>query len=282
MAKKKQSKKNGYKQLSQVSITTLWVLVVGVILYGLAQHFWSKVQASENSEYSQALSANELLRVVVPDSIDNQEIEYMAYNCNFNSKLHIPNCVIYELTAQELEGEVPRVNNFRCDENVDGCPEPSDYTNSGYDRGHMAPAADFHWDIQAMRESFYMTNICPQDHNLNSKAWNKLEQKVRNWAARDSSLIVATGPILSKGMKKLKSGVAVPEKFFKVILAPKRQPMRAIAFIMPNKKCDTNLVGYSCTVDEVEKLTGLDFFSALPDDIEESVESQTSYNQWNH
>ena len=258
-----------------------WVAVIIVLLFGLGRLFWDKLQAAETSGNHDAIAANRLQKVIIPDSVPNQTVEYMAYLCYFNPKLHIPNCVAYELTADEIDGNVPRVNNFKCDNNVEGCPDPTWYTGSGYDRGHMAPAADFHWSEQAMRESFLMTNVCPQDHYVNSHAWNSLEQKVRNWAARDSSLIIVTGPILSKNMPTLKKGVAVPQHFFKVILAHKASPMRAIAFIMPNKKCDSNLVSYAVTVDEVESRSGLDFFSDLPDDIENDIESQFSYQRWN-
>ena len=116
---------------------------------------------------------NGLLDVKAPESIDEQFVIYKGFNVSFNTKHRIPNYVVYELTNTEVEGEEARAKSFRRDENVDNCPEPYDYTRSGYDRGHMAPAADMKWDNEAMRESFYMTNICPQKHALNGGGWKR-------------------------------------------------------------------------------------------------------------
>ena len=126
-----------------------------------------------------------------------------------------------------------------------------------------------------------MTNICPQKAALNSGGWNKLEDKVRDWARRDSAIVVATGPVLSAGMKTIgESRVAVPEHFYKVVFAPYATPRRAIAFLYPNGSSKGAISKYAVTVDEVERLTGIDFFSALDDDEEAEVESRINLLQW--
>ena len=174
--------------------------------------------------------------------------------------------------------------NFLEDPNLEGSATHYDYTYSGYDRGHMVPAGDMKWNEQAMQECFYMTNIIPQKKALNSGAWNKLEQKIRNWAERDSALIVLTGPIVKPEDLANTIGdinVVVPGNIFKVVLAPYVTPMRAIAFIYPNEKAKGGLDKHVVSVDAVEEATGMDFFSVLPDDVETVIESTSDLNQWN-
>lgn len=225
---------------------------------------------------------DQLMEVVVPDALCQQMVEYVGFNVSFNADLHIPNYVVYELTRSEVQGEEPRSNKFLCDESVKGCPTTTDYTGSGYNRGHMAPAADMKWSKQAMKESFYLTNICPQNHSLNSGGWKRLEEKVRDWADRDSAIIVISGPLLDGPVNRLASGVAVPTGFFKVVLAPYASPVRAIAFVYKNEGGQKKVELQATSVDEVEQRTGFDFFSALPDDIETEIEKSSNYSEWNN
>lgn len=228
------------------------------------------------------LCATELERVVTNPTLAQEMVKYTGMTISFNPELHLPNWVAYELTAEEADGSEPRAKNFAVDINVDGCATPYDYRNTGFDRGHMAPAADMKWSADAMRESFYMTNITPQDHKLNSGAWSKLEDKCRQRARRDSAIIIISGPVLTDPIEMHigASGVAVPSRFFKVILSPYADPPVAIGFIMPNGYVEGGMQACAVSVDEVEAITGHDFFSALPDDIETQVESQVNFNRW--
>lgn len=226
--------------------------------------------------------SEKLMRISSPATMEEQIVEYSGFTVSFNPGLRIPNYVVYELTRNETEGDVARASSFDRDTEVEGCPEQSDYTRSGYDRGHMAPAADMKWDYDAMHESFYMTNICPQNHSLNGGGWKRLEEKIRDWAERDSALIVVTGPITEPGHKTLKSGVAVPQKFFKAILAPYAKPVRGIAFIYRNEGGQKVIERQMVSIDSVESATGLDLFYELPDDIENRIEKSSDYNEWNN
>lgn len=208
-------------------------------------------------------------------------LNYTGMTISFNPGLHIPNWVSWELTRDEAAGEEPRADKFSRDYDVAGCADPSDYRNSGYDRGHMAPAADMKWDALAMKESFYMTNVCPQAKSLNTGAWKKLEEKCRQWAVRDSALVIVCGPVPSAPREYIGDNrVAVPERFFKVILAPYANPPRGIGFIMPNSRVEGGMQRAAVSIDEVERLTGHDFFSELPDSIEAAVESDCRFNYW--
>lgn len=227
--------------------------------------------------------ASQLLSVVVPDDVPQQMVKYEGMNVNFNKVLHLPNYVAWELTSDETHGDNPRYNKFMCDADVEGCPDTWDYNYSGYDRGHMAPAGDMKWSGEAMRQTFYMTNICPQAKALNTGAWNRLESNCRKWAQRDSALVIICGPVISDKIDEYigDNRVAVPKRFFKVILAPFAHPMRGIGFIMPNDRVEGGMQAAAMSIDSVEAVTGYDFFYTLDDDIKADVESQCDFHKWN-
>ena len=167
------------------------------------------------------------------------------------------------------------------DPGVKGCPEPVDYAGSGFDRGHLVPAADLKWSDAAMHQSFLLTNVCPMHKALNEGGWAKLEEKVREWTARDSALVVFTGPVVCDSDTALAGGkVTVPGCFYKVVLAPCVRPMRAIAFIYPNGHSGGRLSQYAVSIDEVERLTGLDFFPYLPDEEQQRLEAPVHLDAW--
>lgn len=225
---------------------------------------------------------SDLTYVVMSDTIPSQIVEYEGYRVSFNSELHIPNWAVWELTGEEAQGDEPRYNKFWEDDAVKGCASPDDYKYSGYDRGHMAPAGDMKWNDEAMRHSFSMANICPQAKQLNTGAWNKLESKCRQRAKADSVVVIVCGPVPSPSVIAHigTTGVAVPEAFFKVVLSPFTDPPRGIGFIMPNHKVKGGMQACAMSIDEVEAITGYDFFSALPDDIETQVESTANFHRW--
>lgn len=228
------------------------------------------------------INGNELEHVVTNPALSQVMVQYTGMTVSYNPDLHLPNWVAYELTADEADGSEPRYNTFRADPDVPGCATPDDYRNTGFDRGHIAPAADMKWSPEAMRESFLMTNITPQDGRLNRGAWSKLEEKCRQRARRDSAVIIIAGPVLTDtiDMHIGATGVAVPRRFFKVILSPTATPPVAIGFIMPNSYVEGGMQQCAVSVDSVESVTGHDFFSALPDDIEAAVESTHNFTRW--
>ena len=212
-----------------------------------------------------------------------QIIEHIGYTVSYNPTWLVPNWVAYELTAVETGGEQERSNHFKPDPLVEGDPVvTSDYSKSGYDRGHMAPAADMKWSEQAMRESFYMTNMCPQLHNLNAGDWKDLEELARSWAQQYGNIYIACGPIVEAEYPTIGKThtIAVPAAFYKVFLRQTNKGWTSIGFIMPNKAGNRPLMTYMLTVDEVEAQTGLDFFYNLPDSIEAQVESDYNIADW--
>jgi endonuclease G len=212
-----------------------------------------------------------------------QHLVYEGYEAVLNEKMRIPEWVAYELTDQEVSGTNERSNHFRTDPNFNGAQaDDNDYRNSGWDRGHMAPAADMKLTEQMMRESFYFTNICPQNHNLNSGDWKALEELVRDCANKYSRIYVTCGPIVTDNSLGTigANQVTVPNAFYKVLLVQTAFGYESIGFIMENKAGHKRLSTYALTVDEVESRTGLDFFPALPDDVESRTESTYSLSVW--
>ena len=218
----------------------------------------------------------------VPDDTKEQIVEYEGFRVSFNEDNKTPNWVAWELLGSESDGVEKRYDKFWQDENVRGCPTTKDYSNSGYDRGHMCPAADQKWSPQAMIDCFSLANMVPQDHSLNAGAWATLEKKERLWAQRDSAIVIIAGPIYEQADTRRigNAGVRVPSAFFKVIVAPYLDEPRGIGFIYPNMSSPGNMKDYSMPIDEVEKITGIDFFYNLQDDIEERIEYVASFKEW--
>lgn len=216
-------------------------------------------------------------------TVPEQILQRTGYTVSYNSETKLPNWVAWCLTADRLQGEGKRSNcKFHEDEQV---PAPRathwDYVRSGYDRGHMCPAGDNKWSVQAMEESFLLTNACPQAPSLNRGDWNEMEQACRKWAKRYGSLYIVCGPILYKGKHKTigDDKVVVPEAFFKVVLCMGDTP-KAIGFIYKNGDGNRPKGDYANTIDEVERITGIDFFPSLPDEIENKVEAECNLDDW--
>lgn len=210
-------------------------------------------------------------------------VEHMGYTTSYNSRTLVPNWVAYELTREETEGCLKRTDAFMPDPAIKG-PQASvnDYKNSGYDRGHMAPAADMKWHTQAMQECFYLSNMCPQNHELNAQAWEKVEKMARRIAKQYGTVYIVCGPIFySDKYETIGSNkVAVPDAFFKAMLIPYNGSYSSIGFIMHNGPSYSPMKEYACTVDEIEELTGMDMFFQLDDEEECEIESTVTWKLW--
>lgn len=256
------------------------VLAIGIVFVRLLGQ--NKEIVYEEQQNYHKLQCEKLEIPLFTEERTSQVIEHLGFTLSYNVDWRISNWVAYELTAEECEGEVPRAKHFKPDPMVRGiCPETGDYSNSGYDRGHMAPAADMKWSEQAMRESFYLSNICPQNQNLNRGDWNDLEEKVRWWAHKWGKVYVVCGPVVSENCSVIGScDIAVPDAFFKVVLAQVKGNWQAIGFYFENIAGSKPLRTYAKTIDEIEKIVQLDFFSQLEDEVESKIESQLNLNAW--
>ena len=239
-----------------------------------------KSQASEKKGNKRLLEMPGKLKGV-PERI----ISHYAYTLSFNREHNQPNWVAWELTERETTGNIQRSNDFLPDPMV---PEPhrvttEDYKRSGYDRGHMAPAADMKWNGKAMTECFYMSNMCPQHGSLNSGPWSTLEKACRRWAQQEGSVYIACGPVF-KGNKQKKIGqnikITVPDGFFKVVLSMKPGKEKAIGFYYNNSAGKQPMDKTATSVDQIEEMTGIDFFVNIPDKLEERIEATYSLKAW--
>lgn len=153
------------------------------------------------------------------------------------------------------------------------------YKKSGYDKGHLCPAGDRKETLDEYNETFFTSNISPQEHNFNSGIWNRLEDKVRYWATKNNGLYVVTGGVLNDNLKTIgKEKVSVPNYFYKVLLS--KEGTKMIGFLVPHKNSDKPLYEFVVSVDEIEKMTGIDFYPNLPDEIENKLESKSDYKDW--
>lgn len=215
------------------------------------------------------------------NGVPEQILKRKSYITSYNKDTKIPNWVAWHLTSGHTRGNLQRHDNlFHEDMDVTtGRVTDDDYYNSGYDRGHMCPAGDNKWDQKAMNETFLFTNICPQIHALNEGPWNDLEMACRRWAQKYGDIYIVCGPLLSEGLHRTigKRRVVVPERFFKVILCMQDKP-KAIGFIYDNNSRNSNkMFSHATTIDEIERLTGIDFFPSLEDKIENVVEAERGY-----
>ncbi len=205
-----------------------------------------------------------------------------SYTVSYNPTRMQPNWVAWHLTGEHTTGEVSRSVRFSEDTSV---PAPrasnADYAGSGWSRGHICPAGDNKWDSTAMAETFMLTNICPQHPRLNNGLWNAIELDCRRWARRYGDIYIVGGPVFlrqehdSIGAHR----IPVPEAFFKVVLCLTGKA-KAIGFVCLNTGDNIRKDLYVRTVDEVERITGMDFFPTLPDTLERRVEASASLTEW--
>ena len=198
----------------------------------------------------------------------------------------------YELTREETYGKYDRANCF--DEDpivVTQSAHPYEYRNSGYTKGHLAPAADMKFNATAMEECFYMSNMSPQTSQFNAGIWNDLEMQVRYWAQKFSTVYVVTGPILNSSTpKKMKyvnnrgieeqSNITIPESFYKIVYDFSMKGKEKMIGFVISQDDHGDFFDYAVSVDEIEELTGIDFFHNLPKASQAELESQINLSAW--
>ena len=214
--------------------------------------------------------------------VSEQIIKKKSYIASYNKDTKIANWVAWHLTSEHTEGSIGRGNMFHEDEEV---PSPKatveDYKGSGWSRGHMCPAGDNKWDAEAMYQSFSLINVCPQNASLNSGLWNSLEIDCRNWAKRFHDIYIICGPVFFQQNHEVIgfNEIYVPEAFFKVVLCLNGKP-KGLGVIVKNPAGNKKKDIYYNSIDQVERITGMDFFPLLSDDVEDEVESNLDMDMW--
>lgn len=203
-----------------------------------------------------------------------------AYTCSYNPATRQPNYVSWILTPQKTKGTVQRERQFSEDPDLATTQRSTldDYYHSGYDRGHMCPAADCKWSREAMKQSFYLSNICPQSGSLNGGDWQVLEKACRNWtSSRGDTLYIISGPIFDNpSPRRLNKRVPVPDRFFKTIVCLNQGREYGVGFIYTNNSTDQPMDDCACTIDKIEEITGYDLYSNLPKKQQRELEAQAA------
>ncbi|MGL4331510.1 MAG: DNA/RNA non-specific endonuclease [Bacteroidales bacterium] len=282
VVKRKGTKPRGKKKKSFWDGYKLSFLVLSILLFIALSYLKSQSSKTETVSYDNNYEEWALPEPTL-ESYSEQIISRKGYTVSYNSDYCNPNWVAYVLERGELKApKTKRSDKFVKDPAVNlsqGGNE--DYRRSGYDRGHLAPAADMSWSPGTMSESFYFSNMSPQVPSFNRGIWKDLEEQVRKWADKESILLVATGPVLENGLKRIgPNGVAVPKYFYKVIIDPTGDDKKGIGFVISNKASKKKLQSYAVSIDSVERLTGINFFETMPDQLEETLEEQHDTGAW--
>lgn len=245
-----------------------------ILSYQLQKDIFNDIEKSK-IKYIQKLIDSVGVAAPVPNEI---LVKHLAYTSSYNPMHRVPNYVVHVIPKDILYGNITRTNDFRQDPFIkQNMSDSVDYWNSGFDRGHMAASADFKWNRKAMSESYYYSNIIPQNKELNQGAWNKLEMQVREWAIDNTELVVVTGPVLKSELPKIPQGsfkVSIPEYLYKIVVDYYPPTYKAIAFFYPNKNVPYEIDKHVVSIDSIERLTGIDFFPKLEDDIENKLEAE--------
>jgi len=225
---------------------------------------------------------------IVRQGVPSQLLERFSYKTSYNKETRTPNWVGWVLTYDHTDGEHARKNHSFIEDPDVPLPRavPTDIRESecGYQRGHMCPAGDNKWSYRAQEDAFLMTNICPQNGNLNQRDWKYLEEACREWAKKYGKIYIVAGPVFYSNDYNMvgENEVAVPDAFFKVVLrvGPTSETTKAIGFIFANEKGHHKMDFYVRSVDEVEEITGMDFFHQLDDKTEDLIERESDLKEW--
>jgi endonuclease G, mitochondrial len=239
-------------------------------------------ESNTKNDFLENGSSNITSDYFLPKSTTGSIIKHQYYTLSYSENEEQAEWVAYELKKSELGHSNFKRPYFIDDPMVKtGSASWRNYIHSGYDRGHLCPAGDRRFSKNAFEETFYTSNIAPQKNDFNSGIWNRLELKVRYWAAKYNGLYIVTGGVLKGDLKSIgKEQVAVPNYFYKILLNKTAQGYKTIAFLVPHNDSEKTLNNFVVPIDQIEKMTGIDFFPNLPDSIENQLESNSDYKDW--
>lgn len=241
-------------------------------------------------EYDEAAPSGSIIfagspqRVSWPAPTDIQVLDRSEFQIGWSPSLRHPVWVAYHVPQQKRFELAPRPD-FAKDSSVRNCPDPKSYSNSGYDRGHMAPnyAILTRFGLSVRNLTFTMPNISPQSPKLNRGVWRNVERRIADfWTERYGEIWVIVGAIPSKTGETIGStGIDVPSAFWQVVVAQEGLDVRALALLYPQDVPDLYYPSRGLiSIDELEKLTGLDFLSGLPEFIQAPLEAELPTRLW--
>lgn len=216
----------------------------------------------------------------LPTNTTNAVYEHKTFTLSYSEEHEQAEWVAYFLDADDINYTTYERPFFEVDDIViTGAAHWRNYKNSGYNKGHLCPAGDRKSNFKEYEETFLTSNISPQKYEFNSGIWNRLEQKVRFWAQRYDGVYVITAGVLEDDLDTIGyEHVSIPKYFYKVILSKDKQ--RMIGFLVPHKDSEKSLYSFVVPVDTIEKMTGIDFFPELEDELENKLESESNAKSW--
>ena len=202
---------------------------------------------------------------LLPKTHQGVLIEHNSYALSYVEKYEQAEWVAHQLTPDYIQGKAKRKNNFKSDQSiVSQSASHKDFTNSGFDRGHLLPAADRKSKQKDMNETFFMSNVAPQNQCLNRQGWRLLEESIRKKVIESDSLFIITGTIVTDDSLRLGANeVVVPQYFYKIILDYDYSKYCSRTYLVPNTCVQELHEGYVISIDSLEKMSGIDFFEAL-------------------
>lgn len=257
---------------------TIYTLIT--VFFAVLFFIWDNYSLEDLSTKEASIEVN--TTELLPTSTTGQVIHHNNYSLSYNEKHEQAEWVAYFLKDSHISSTNFKRPYFEKDSKVKTkSAHYKNYSNSGYDKGHLCPAGDRKFSKSAFDETFLTSNISPQEHKFNAGVWNRLEQKTRYWATKYKNLYVITGGILENSSKTIGSEkVTVPNYFYKIILDFQEPEIKAIAFLIPHKDSEKALYKFVTSIDKIEELTGIDFFPKLEDSIENKLENSTNYLNW--
>lgn len=247
--------------------------------------FWTFENFYTPATYSRSEDSGSKIQVpdfFLPTSTTGELVFHEHFALSYHETFEQAEWIAYTLEPKHLTYDDRERPYFIEDPKVKS--KSADWRNfrgSGYDRGHLCPAGDRRFSEQAYNETFYTSNISPQNANFNAGIWNELELKIRQWCKQYGTLYISTGGILEKGLPTIgEEEVAVPKAYFKIVARGDEKKLKVLAFLIPHQDTRASLQEFLVTVDTLEELTGINFFNNLTDSLENEIEKQLLHDGW--
>lgn len=257
------------------------VYIIITAFFTVLFFIWDNYSFEDIHEIKKAKNSNIEISYL-PTSTTGKIIHHNFYSLSYSEKHEQAEWVAYNLKAEHITSTHFKRPYFEKDPKVlSQSAHYKNYSKSGFDKGHLCPAGDRKFSKFAHDETFLTSNISPQKHKFNAGIWNRLEQKTRYWATKYKNLYVVTGGVLENTTKTIGSErVTIPNYFYKIILDFHQPEIKAIAFLIPHKNSEKALYQFVTSIDEIERITGIDFFYKMDDSLENRLEKSTNYSNW--
>ena len=255
------------------------ILICCIVGFWVFDNFYTPATYSDESQKG---LVTEIAFDFLPSSTTGAVINHSHFALSYNEPYEQAEWVAYTLKREHLTKDQRKRPYFIEDPKVKTkSADWRNYKGSGYDRGHLCPAGDRKFSEQAYNETFYTSNISPQDRAFNAGIWNRLEMQVRLWAKQHGEIFVVTGGVLENGLEEIgEEDVDVPRYYYKILARQEDNSTKMLGFLFLGKESTKPLREFAVTVDEIEERTGIDFFEKLSDKVEADLESTIDVTGW--